>query len=193
MAVPSEPSARARVHLAPSKCYWPRRIPAPLGVNPQLTAASQAAGDGEGGGGRELSVASATPPQDPQQGVGGALGAASGGVSRGRSPPPRRGGRGCYMTRHGRRWAGTHRGCDSCCGYNRELGEGGVTAVCAASGLPVCFFWGGGVWCVWTRHPGARSPRRGKAPHGRGTETCVKNTRRPEEPPAPRLGTLRAG
>ncbi|XP_062484767.1 proline-rich protein 2-like [Pezoporus occidentalis] len=35
------PSAWARIHLAPSKCYWPRRIPAPLGVNPHLTAALQ--------------------------------------------------------------------------------------------------------------------------------------------------------
>ena len=125
--MPSEPSALARVHLAPSKCYWPRRIPAPLGVTPQSTAASQPAGD---------PGSSASPPcvspGVPQQGLGGLKSCpgcrglrAGGGVGRGWSSPARRRGCGCYMTRHGRHWAGTHRGCDSCCGYNREPGEGG--------------------------------------------------------------------
>lgn len=119
--MPSEPSAWARVHLAPCKCYWPRRIPAPLGVNPQRTG-------GERG---EPGMAALTPPGASSRVSGGSAAAQGAGAGGGRwrgqpaEPPPLQRGRGCYMTRRGRCWAGTHRGCDSCCGYNREPGEGG--------------------------------------------------------------------
>lgn len=178
--MPSEPSARARVHLAPSKCYWPRRIPAPLGVNPQRTAASQPAGDRG-----ELSISSAPPPPGvPQQGVGGLQShpgchglRAGGGVGKERSPPPRRHGRGCYMTRRGRHWAGTHRGCDSCCGYNREPGEGGrgrLRSLRPAGALR-------GVPRGTLHHAGAKHPT---APAVARRRAC-KTTRHPQDPLAP--------
>lgn len=176
--MPSEPSARARVHLAPSKCYWPRRIPAPLALTRSSPRPCSRRGDEH-----HLRV----PPRVPQWGAWGCgvtLGATgSGGGQRGQGPvpPPHRAG--CYMTRRGRRWAGTHRGCDSCCGYNREPRAGGDVTVCAASRLPTLFSWGGHARRVGAKHPGTAIARR----------PARKNTRHPQKRPAPQAGTSREG
>lgn len=132
------------------------------------------------------------PPWGLQQGVGGLCSCPGcpcwGWGWRGQpaEPPPRQRGHGCYMTRRGRRWAGTHRGCDSCCGYNREPGEGGrdhLRSLRAASTL---------------RGPGARSPRRGTAPTAPpGTagarRRAGKHTRHPGERLVAGAGTPREG